>query len=126
MMKLAVILFDPLGVQKARLGVAVDSTQTLHAQWIQALSSSTEKMPDMFVWKSVDVPVFNGKFALDEEQMREAFQIAADLNLNAWTQAANILSALPSWATWHTRVPGRIFTDMFHAMQTANRGSAKH
>ncbi|MEM7660626.1 MAG: hypothetical protein AAF292_00150 [Pseudomonadota bacterium] len=109
---------DPLGFQKAMLAVMADSTRTVQTQWVQAISSFAAKMPDTVTWKTVDVPVVNAKFVLDEEQMREAFQIAADLNLNAWTQAATILSAMPNWATWHAKVPGRIVTDMFHAMQT--------
>ncbi|MEO0883676.1 MAG: hypothetical protein AAFY34_13245 [Pseudomonadota bacterium] len=111
--------FDPLGIQKAMLAVMTESTSTVQNQWLQALSAMATRMPDAVTWKSVDIPIMNTQLFADEEQMREMFQMAADLNLHAWTQAANILSAMPSWMTWYNKVPGRVVTDMFHAMHMA-------
>ncbi|MEM9668032.1 MAG: hypothetical protein AAF950_03830 [Pseudomonadota bacterium] len=110
---------NPLQMQMAMLTLMADSTRTFQTQWLQAMTGFVAQMPGMVTWKTIDVPVPTGKLALNEEQMREAFQMAADLNLSAWTQAANVLSAMPRWAHWPNEVPGRLFTDMFHSMQTA-------
>ncbi|MEO1476430.1 MAG: hypothetical protein AAFS13_08610 [Pseudomonadota bacterium] len=112
---------DFLGLQMATLAMMADSAKTIQTYWVQTLESFSSQMPGMVDWKSVDVPVINARYMLNEEQMREAFQIAADLNLNAWTQAANVLSAMPKWAKWPNEVPGRVFTDMFHAMNAQPR-----
>ncbi|MEL7454057.1 MAG: hypothetical protein AAGJ50_11875, partial [Pseudomonadota bacterium] len=87
--------------------------RTLQTQWVKTVTMTADEMPGMVSWKSYEMPVLSLNMAFEEDVMREAFQASADLNLNAWSHAADFLSALPVWAHWPTQIPGRMMTDMF-------------
>lgn len=110
--------FDPFKSYAAALSLWADTARTVQTQWVQSVGKMAAQTQNMVKWKQMDVPVFNFTIAPNEEQMREAFQTAADVNLNTWTHAANLLSSLPRWAHWPTEVPGRVITDFFHHMHT--------
>lgn len=83
---------------------------TLKAQqaWMKAATHQTEHMMSLPIFAPIaDMMV------PDETRIREGFQKAADMNLNAWTMMAEKMSALPSWARAPVEVPGRTLADMF-------------
>ncbi len=112
---------DPSKAYSAAVAMWLDTARTLQAQWVQSVSSMASSLPATINWKTVEIPVMSFPAAQGEARMREAFQVAADINLNAWTQAAGMLAALPRWAHWPTEIPGRVATDLFHQMRTGSR-----
>lgn len=114
-------MLDPVKAYSTALAMWLDTARTMQAQWLQSVSSMTSSTATEIDWKTIKIPVVNYTAAPSEAKMREAFQIAADINLNAWTQAANLLAALPRWAHWPTEIPGRVATDMFHEMRNGNK-----
>ncbi|MEM9738699.1 MAG: hypothetical protein AAF829_02440 [Pseudomonadota bacterium] len=100
---------------QAALQANIEAQETMFSAMERASKSTVSPLS----WVSAEVPVPNPKFYFDEEVMREGFQKLADANLSSWEHAADMLQALPNWASWPTRVPGTVMTDMFDRMRRA-------
>ncbi|WP_370172196.1 MULTISPECIES: hypothetical protein [Hyphomonas] len=59
---------------------------------------------------------------MTEDTLRDAFQIAADVNLRRWEDTAGALQRLPNWMHELHAMPGNMVTDWFDA---ARRGTGK-
>ena len=57
---------------------------------------------------------------LTENKLRDAFHIAADVNLRRWEDTAGALQNLPTWYHDMNAMPGNMLTDWFDA---ARRGT---
>ncbi|MEL6324303.1 MAG: hypothetical protein AAFQ84_08760, partial [Pseudomonadota bacterium] len=114
------LVFDPFKSYSQAVGLWLETARTLQTQWVQTVSSMATSMPKAVDWKSVEYPVIKLAGLPKEDQMREIFQVAADINLNTWTHAANYLSALPRWMHWPTELPGRLAADLFHQSRSAS------
>jgi hypothetical protein len=58
-----------------------------------------------------------------EDKLRDAFQIAADVNLRRWEDTAGALQNLPNWLHDLHAMPGNMFTDWFDAARRGRNGS---
>lgn len=103
---------------------------TVANAWLDAVKASQETITNSLDraargdhtkvnWVKFEVPVPNARAAFDEEQMRDSFHRLADMNLRGWEVAANMLQALPGWASWPSRAPGTMMTDWFDRMRRA-------
>ncbi|MEE2920974.1 MAG: hypothetical protein VYC38_04355 [Pseudomonadota bacterium] len=52
---------------------------------------------------------------MTEDKLRDAFQIAADVNLRRWEDTAGALQRLPNWLHEMHAMPGNVVTDWFDA-----------
>ncbi|MEM6947722.1 MAG: hypothetical protein AAF486_06495 [Pseudomonadota bacterium] len=107
----------PFSFFAAAARTALQTSIAAQQRMISSVERTSQATESPVSWMSADMPVPNPKFYFDEEAMREAFHSLADANLSAWEQAADMLQALPGWATWPTRVPGSVMTDMFDRMR---------
>jgi hypothetical protein len=98
----------PFDLFSKNLTMWTETTLKAQQAWMKAAAHQTEQMMALPVFAPIaDMMV------PDETQIREGFQKAADMNLNAWTAMAEKVSALPSWARAPVEVPGRTLVDMF-------------
>lgn len=59
---------------------------------------------------------------MTESKLRDAFHVAADVNLRRWEDTAGALQSLPNWYHEMHALPGNLLTDWFDAAQ---RGEAR-
>jgi len=98
---------------------ALEANISMQETMVSAMERASKSTVSPVSWVSAELPVPNPKFYFDEEVMREGFHKLADANLGAWEHAADMLKAVPSWASWPTRVPGTVMTDIFDRMRRA-------
>jgi len=98
----------PFDLFTKNLNMWAETTLKAQQTWMKFAAEQTEQM--------MSTPMFAPMTKMmvpDEAQIREGFQKAADMNLNAWTAMAEKVSALPNWARAPVEVPGRALADMF-------------
>ncbi|KCZ55697.1 hypothetical protein HY29_11265 [Hyphomonas beringensis] len=54
-----------------------------------------------------------------ENKLRDAFHVAADVNLRRWEDTAGAIQNLPNWYHEMNRMPGNLMTDWFDAARRA-------
>ena len=104
---------DPFKILSESLQIWTSATRRAQENWIQLVSHQAERAK---TGQGV-FPMPHMNISMDETKIRDMFQTAADMNLNAWTDMAEKIAALPSWVRWPTEVPGRALTDMFDMMR---------
>jgi len=107
----------PFAFFAAATRTALQANIAMQEKMIAAVERASKTSAKPVSWVSVEVPVPNPQFFFDEEAMREGFHKMADANLNTWEQAADMLQAMPAWASWPVRVPGNMMTDVFDRMR---------
>lgn len=108
----------PYKMAAANLAFWADMTKATQKRMVDTAVRAAEQMPDMLTWEPGKLPSMTSGLDMSEAKMREAFQSAADSNLNVWTHAASMLSAMPDWVHWPSQIPGRTMTDMFDQFKT--------
>ena len=58
---------------------------------------------------------------MTEDTLRDAFQIAADVNLRRWEDTAGALQNLPNWLHDMHAMPGNLVTDWFDSARRNGR-----
>ncbi|MEQ3649272.1 hypothetical protein [Hyphomonas sp.] len=58
---------------------------------------------------------------MTEDTLRDAFQIAADVNLRRWEDTAGALQNLPNWLHDMHAMPGNLVTDWFDSARRSSR-----
>ncbi|MEO9970409.1 MAG: hypothetical protein ABJG15_11445 [Hyphomonadaceae bacterium] len=104
---------DPFKILSESLQIWTSATRRAQENWLQLVNHQVEQAK---TGQGV-FPIPHMNMAMDETKIRDMFQTAADTNLNAWTEMAEKIAALPSWVRWPTEVPGRALTDMFDMMR---------
>ena len=91
--------------------------------WRATLSITAATLETMIATqKSMAIFAPMGTFEpVTENKLRDAFHIAADVNLRRWEDTAGALQNLPDWYHEAHRTPGNLMTDWFDA---ARRGQA--
>lgn len=109
--------YDPLKMVTSSMVLWMETARTMQTQYINAISNAAESAPAKMSWKTMEVPVLSIDMGSQEKRLQETFQRSANMNISSWTHAANMLSALPSWADWSTHIPSRAMTDRFDKMR---------
>ncbi len=99
---------SPFDLFAKSLNVWTETTLKAYETWAQMAVRQTEQMMSFQTLSPLSAMMMP-----DETRIREGFQKAADMNLNAWTEMAEKISALPDWARAPVEVPGRTLVDMF-------------
>ena len=73
---------------------------------------ATQKSMSVMAPKGIATP-------MTEDKLRDAFQIAADVNLRRWEDTAGALQNLPNWLHDLHALPGNMVTDWFDAARRA-------
>lgn len=118
-MKPDLLAYSPMSFFAVAMTAAVEANQAAQERVTTAMQRAAKSQTPAMDWVNVALPVPNTAYYFDEEFLRESFQKAADRNLRQWELAAEMLQALPGWASWPTKVPGSMMTDMFDRMRRA-------
>lgn len=111
--------YTPFAFFAAASKAALEANIAMQETMVSAMERASKSTETPVNWVNAELPVANAAFFFDEEIMREGFHKIADANLANWERAADMLKALPGWASWPTRVPGNMMTDMFDRMRRA-------
>lgn len=118
---------DPFGLLTAGFALWADGVRNMQANYMEALGAMAgggSAAPE-------DAAATETPALKPDAQMQQYIRAYADMNMKAWTQTANMVSALPDWARWPTEAPGRALTDMFDQWRvppqfgSANKNNAK-
>lgn len=109
----------PFAFFAAAAKAAFEANIALQESMVGAMERASKTTVSPINWVTAELPVPNPQFYFDEDMMQESFHKLADSNLANWEKAANMLQAMPAWASWPTRVPGNVMTDMFDRMRRA-------
>ncbi len=120
-MKTDDLLFNPFKFYMTATAAMIDMSRAVQDAMVRQVESAAREEPVAFTWSKLNLPMPDLAANHSEERMREAFHYAADLNLRAWENAANLLAALPAWSRNFYKTPGTALTDWFdQARETAN------
>lgn len=105
--------FAPFALYATAMRAYLDTLGNAQDALVETMDRAAHPTSQPIDWITVQVPVPNHAFFLDQEQMRDAFHRLADANLRSWELTANALQAMPNWVFWPTRMPGSVMTDFF-------------
>lgn len=91
--------------------------------WRAALSATASTLETMIAaQKSMSIMAPGGMAApVTENRLRDAFQIAADVNLRRWEDTAGALNNLPDWFQDMYSTPGNVMTDWFDTARRSRK-----
>ncbi|MEL6258866.1 MAG: hypothetical protein AAFQ67_07410 [Pseudomonadota bacterium] len=111
-------VFDPVKFYMTAVAASIDMGQALLDTALKQAETNIARAKDIDwndaadAWKKMTPPADMG-----EDSMRESFHYAADLNLRAWTHAADLLSASSGFSKAMYRAPGTAMTDWFDRLR---------
>jgi len=112
---------NPFDMFSKNLNMWTQATLSAQRSWMELATQYTEQMNHTADAAPLNptsmMPNILPGMMMDETKVREVFQSAADMNLQAWTQMAEKVAALPSWVRWPVEVPGRSLADMFDMLR---------
>lgn len=85
------------------------------SSWQTSLDMASSVLENVLIAQRsmIAFSAFNPLQPWDENRVRDAFQVAADVNLRQWEGAANVLQKRPNWLMEMERLPGTFATDFF-------------
>lgn len=104
---------DPFKLITSGIALWADTARVMQSQYVSTLARAAENMPATLEWGTLEIPVLKRTSVDSEQQLRDAFQTAANINVNAWAHTANILSAMPNWTQKPMEASSKAMTDMF-------------
>lgn len=111
---------DTLKMMTSGMALWVDTVRGMQDRYVNAVASAAENAPGSIGWKTMEIPVLTVNLSgagSPEKRLKESFQRSANRNIEAWTHAANMLQAVPSWAKWPTHIQSRKLTDQFDKLR---------
>ncbi|MEO1015537.1 MAG: hypothetical protein AAFX08_10160 [Pseudomonadota bacterium] len=107
------LVFDPYKLFAASAAAWIDMSRAMQDVMLRQMDAAASRKPFQPFWMQPGADLSDLAPPNVEEQMREAFHYAADLNLRGWEHAANMIAALPDWSHKAYKMPGSVLTDWF-------------